>query len=167
MRRSIDFIDYINDSVRLLIILETSSRIKPTHQITENRIMLYDYYLRFPHTMLRNTLIHDESKANFDEHYAFFHWKPDVIRYRSNLNYLIAKGLIDKCLDGSNLFFVVSPQGIEALQKMKSRYKQRLSNLADGAFPGIIKLSDKRIEEDIAARTNIVSRGMRGKIDEN
>lgn len=167
MRNSISFTEYINDSVRLLIILEAANRLKLTHRVTETRIKLYDYYLKFPHTMLDNALVRDETKDNFDEYYAFFHWKPDVVRYRSNLNYLIAKGLIEKQLQDSDLFFEICPQGIEALSKMKSGYKQRLAELATKVFPVISKLSDKKIEEDIAKKTNILLRRMGGKIDEN
>lgn len=117
--------------------------------------------------MVDNDLVRDETKANFDEYYAFFHWKPDVVRYRSNLNYLIAKRLIEKRLEGSDLFFTVCPQGVEALSKMKSGYKQRLAELAAKAFPEISKLSDKKIEEDIAKKTNILLRRTGGKTDEN
>lgn len=166
MRNSISFTDYITDSVRLLIIFETANRLKPTHRVTETRIKLYDYYLKFPHTMLDNAIVHDETKDNFDEYYAFFHWKPDVIRYRSNLNYLIAKGLISKQMKDQDLFFEICPQGIEALSKMKSGYKHRLAELAMIVFPVISKLSDKKIEEDIAKKTNILSRRMGGKINE-
>ena len=167
MRNTVNFVDYINDSVRMLIILETSNRLKPAHRINESRIKLYDYYLKFPHTMFDDDLVRDETKANFDEYYAFFHWKPDVVRYRSNLNYLIAKGLIEKRIEGSDLFFVVCPKGIEALSMMKSGYKQRLATLATKAFPIISKLSDKKIEEDIAKKTNLLLRNTGGKIDEN
>lgn len=167
MRNTVSFVDYINDSVRLLIILETSNRLKPTHRITESRIKLYDYYLKFPHTMFDDDLIRDETKANFDEYYAFFHWKPDVVRYRSNLNYLIAKGLIEKRLEGSDIFYVICSKGIESLSKMKSGYKQRLAVLATKSFSVISKLSDKKIEEDIAKKTNILLRRTGGKIGEN
>ena len=167
MRSTVGFVDYINDSVRLLIILETANRLKPTHRITENRIKLYDYYLKFPHTMFDDDLIRDEIKANFDEYYAFFHWKPDVVRYRSNLNYLIARGFIEKRLEDSDLFYIICPQGVESLSKMNSGYKQRLVALAAKSVPVISKLSDKKIEEDIAKKTNILLRRAGGKIDEN
>lgn len=167
MRSTVSFVDYINDSVRLLIILETANRLKSTHRITESRIKLYDYYLKFPHTMFNDELIHDETKENFDEYYAFFHWKPDIVRYRSNLNYLIAKGLIEKRMEGSHLFYVVCPKGIESLSKMKSGYKQRLVALSDKSFQMNSNLSEKKIEEDIAKKTNIVLRRTGGEISEN
>ena len=167
MRSTVGFVDYINDSVRLLIVLETANRSKPTHRITESRIKLYDYYLKFPHTMFDDDLVRDETKENFDEYYAFFHWKPDVVRYRSNLNYLIARGLIEKKMEGTDLFYAICPMGVESLSRMKSGYKQRLVVLAEKFFPAVSKLSDKKIEEDIAKKTNILLRRTGGEIVEN
>lgn len=164
MRNTISFTDYINDSVRLLIILETVGRLKPTIKITESKIKLYDFYLKFPCTMLDELSVQNEAKANFDEFYAFFHWKPDIVRYRSNLNYLMAKGLIKKCLDRNDLYFVVSPQGVDALAKMRSGYKQRLAELAAIAVPIVSKLSDKKVEEAIADRRYVIAQNWRGNL---
>ena len=164
MRNSISFTDYINDSVRLLIILETVGRLKPSIKVTESKIKLYDFYLKFPCTMLAELSVRNEAKANFDEFYAFFHWKPDVVRYRSNLNYLIAKGLIEKRVDGNDLFFVVCPQGVDALTKMKSGFKQRLVELAAIAVPVVSKLSDKKVEEAIADRRYAIAQNWRGQL---
>ena len=91
----------------------------------------------------------------------------DSLQYRSNLNYLIAKGLIEKKLEGSDLFYVVCSQGVESLSKMKSGYRQRLAALAEKSFPVVSKLSDKKIEEDIARKTDILLRRTGGEIDEN
>lgn len=162
MRNAIIFTDYINDSVRLLILLETVSRLKPTIKITESKIKLYDFYLKFPCTMLNELTDQNEVKINFDEFYAFFHWKPDIVRYRSSLNYLMAKGLIEKCLDGNGVYFAVCPQGADALAKMKSGYKQRLAELAAIAVPIVSKLSDKKVEEAIADRRCVIERNWRG-----
>lgn len=164
MRNSISFTDYINDSVRLLIILETVGRLKPSIKVTESRIKLYDFYLKFPCTMLDESSVRDEAKANFDELYAFFHWKPDVVRYRSSLDYLIAKGLIEKRLDGNDLLFVVCPQGVDALTKMKSDFKQRLVELATIAVPVVSQLSDKKVEEAIADRRYAIAQNWRGQL---
>ena len=164
MRNSISFTDYINDSVRLLIILETVGRLKPSIKVTESKIKLYDFYLKFPCTMLAELSVRNEAKANFDECYAFFHWKPDVVRYRSNLNYLIAKELIEKRVDGNDLFFVVCPQGVDALTKMKSGFKQRLVELAAIAVPVVSKLSDKKVEEAIADRRYAIAQNWRGQL---
>ena len=167
MKNPISFSDNINDLVRLLIILDTSNRLKPKYRITENRIKLYDYYLKFPHTMFDDVFVREDSKYNFDEYYAFFHWKPDVIKYRNNINYLIAKGLIEKRLEESNLYFLICKQGSDVLLKMRSGYKRRLLVLAEKAIPIISILSDKKIEEEIMRKANLLSPRTGVKNNEN
>ncbi|MDR1410418.1 MAG: hypothetical protein LBJ12_09235 [Oscillospiraceae bacterium] len=163
----LNFSEYIDDAVRLLIIIEALNRIKPTQKVTETRIKLFDYYLKFPHTMFDESIAVDGIKSNFDEYYAFFHWKPDVVKYRGSLNFLIAKGFVEKRLEDTNLFFTICPQGAEALSKMKSGYKQRLTSLAELAIPLISKLTDKKIEEEIMKKANLLSRESGGLTDEN
>ena len=81
----LNFSDYINDSVRILIILG-AVKDKKASDMTEQRIMLYDYYLKFPLTMMDSfdgSLIELQT---LDEYYSFFHWQPDIIRYRQSIN---------------------------------------------------------------------------------
>lgn len=164
MRGTSTFIDSINDSVRILIILKTASRAKSNHLMTENRIRLYDYYLRFPNTMFGIESVIDEGSVNFDEYYAFFHWKPDVVRYRSCINYLIARGLIEKKLTNANIVFTVLPKGVDALSKIENRYKEKLVGLTERMLPLVSKLSDKKIEEEITKKANSISQEMGDKI---
>jgi hypothetical protein len=117
--------------------------------------------------MFEEKIALDGIKANFDEYYAFFHWKPDVTKYRGSLNYLIAKGFVGKQLKDSDLFFTICPQGTEALSKMKSGYKQRLTALAELIIPIISKLSDRKIEEDIVKKSNLLARQTGGLNDED
>ena len=77
-----------------------------------------------------------------------------------------SKKLIEKHLEGTDLFFMVCPLGIEALSKMKSGYKQQLSDWAEKVFPVIFNLSDKKIEEEIARKTDILSRKTGGQQNE-
>lgn len=56
---------------------------------------------------------------NFDEYYAFFHWQPDLIRYRQSLNYLQAKGLIEKALEDNLIVYRITDLGIAALNDIK------------------------------------------------
>jgi len=53
--------------------------------------------------MFYETIEKYQLEQNFDEYYAFFHWQPDVIKYRQSLNYLFSKGFIDKTMDGNNV----------------------------------------------------------------
>jgi len=158
MLNNISFTDYINDSIRILIIANTVKDTKSI-KLTENKIKLYDYYLKFPKTMLENTSFDCDIKYNFDEYYAFFHWQPDLIRYRRSINYLVSKDFIKKCFVNNDLFFVITDRGIEVLKKLDSSYKNRLVKLASNILKDVAKLSsDSKIEEEIKRKANIFAR---------
>ena len=153
----INFSEYINDVVRILILLDTMKDQKSVN-VTENKVKLYDYYLKFPYTMLGDVIKDYKINCNFDEYYAFFHWQPNLIRYRQNLNYLLAKGFIEKIQEDSNTFFRIKDLGSEVLSKIDNAYKEKMVEVAKTFLPNIIKLSDSKIEEQIREKTNILLR---------
>lgn len=147
----------MNDSVRILILLKTAEAQKSL-SMTDRKIMLFDYYLKFPNTMLSdlNQPLHE--LQTLDEYYAFFHWQPDIIRYRQCLNYLMAKGFIEKCLGKKYPIYKITDCGQEAVGKIRSAYKTRLESIISDLLPSLSKLSDTRIEEQIRNKTNILLR---------
>lgn len=154
------FSDYINDSIRILILLDSVKHRKSVN-MTENKIKLYDYYLKFPCTMLGEEFLEITARWNFDEYYAFFHWQPDLIRYRQSLNYLIGKGFAKKSLVKNEVVYEIEETGIEALEKIESAYKQNLMEIAASFLPKVIKLSAKRIEQHIREKADIYLRKQR------
>jgi len=157
MIKNFSFDDFINDSIRILIIADAVNSIKKI-KLTENRIRLYDYYLRFPRTMFNGIATDEELKANIDEYYAFFHWSPDIVKYRKSTNFLIAKGFLVKEMQDNNVVYIISNKGIEAIKKLNSSYKQKLVSLAKLMIKSVLKLNDSKIEEEIKYKTNILSR---------
>lgn len=157
MRNNISFTDYINDSIRILIIAHTIKDRKSI-KLTENKIKLYDYYLKFPNTMLESASFDEDIKFNFDEYYAFFHWQPDLVRYRRSINYLISKGFVNKCFENNDLFFIITDKGIEVMNKLSNNYKNRLVKLANRMIKEVAKLSDTKIEEEIKRKASIFER---------
>lgn len=121
----VNFSDYINDAVRILILLETVKNRKSL-KMTENKIKLYDYFLKFPCTMLGDDIQELNTQWNFDEYYAFFHWQPDLIRYRRSLNFLIAKGFVERVLENNAVVFKIKEHGTEVLSSMNTSYKKKL-----------------------------------------
>jgi len=155
---NISLTDYINDAVRILIILNAAKERKSL-KVTEMKVKLYDYYLKFPYTMLGSAMGSYALEQNFDEYYAFFHWQPDVIKYRQSLNYLLAKRLIGKEFDESNnTIYQISDLGIEALSKIDNDYFRKLNALIATFLPIVMKISDSKIEEQIREKTNIFLR---------
>ena len=87
--------NFIIDLIRILILL-AAFRNRINFKLTSNRIKLYDYFLKFPVIMFDQNHIELNSKMNLEEFYAFFHWKPDIIKYRKTINHLIARDLIKR-----------------------------------------------------------------------
>ena len=76
MKMRIDFGDFVTDCVRILVLLN-SVTMRKSIKLTESKIKLYDFYFKFPNTMIEETEL-SRSEKNFDEYYAFFHWKPAI-----------------------------------------------------------------------------------------
>jgi len=150
----ISFSDYINDAIRILILLNTVKEHKSV-KMTENKIKLYDYYMKFPCTMLGDDIQEFNIQWNFDEYYAFFHWQPDLVRYRQSLNYLIAKGLIIRETESNNSTFRISELGLDALGNISSPYKSKLEGVAAEFIPKVVKLSDSKIGQLISEKSKI------------
>lgn len=146
-----NFSDYVNDAVRVLVLLN-AVKDRKSIKATENKIELFDYYLKFPCTMLSDDF-QITQQQNFDEYYAFFHWKPNLVRYRQSLNYLQAKGLIEKISEGNLIIYRITDLGIVALDSINSSYKNRLIELANYFIPKVQRLSDKKIEEIILEKS--------------
>ena len=109
---NVDFSDYMTDCVRILILISYAKKHKSI-KLTENRIRLYDYYFRFPFTMIENEAKEAGLEMNVDEYYSFFHWQPDVIRYRQILNYLVAKGFL--AIENDEKIFCITEIGEEVM----------------------------------------------------
>lgn len=157
----INFTDYINDAVRILILLNAAQGRKSL-VMTERKIMLFDYYLKFPHTMLSGVADMSCDLQTLDEYYAFFHWQPDVIRYRRSINYLIAKGFVRKEFDKKQTVLSITCLGEEIIGQINTLYKTRMENLTLTFLPMVAKFSDSKIEEQIRNKSNILLRNRGG-----
>ena len=153
----INFTDYINDAVRILILLN-AAKSRKSLVMTARKIMLFDYYLKFPHTMLSDLTDISCDLQTLDEYYAFFHWQPDVIRYRRSINYLIAKGFVEKGLDKNQTVLSITDLGEKVVGQINSTYKKRMEKNTLTFLPMVAKLSDSKIEGQIRNKSNILLR---------
>lgn len=150
----LDLCDYINDSVRMLVLLKNTAS-KKSLKMTEYKITLYDYFLKFPYTMMEKAAEKYGFEENIDEYYSFFHWQPDLVKYRQALNYLIAKGFVVK---NDEICYQITELGIEALQKINNDYLNNLDAFcSECVIPNLYKLSDKNIGDDIQLKANIIT----------
>ena len=150
------FSDYITDCVRILVLISAVRKHKSI-KLTENKIKLYDYYYKFPYTMLGEKVKCIDIDMNVEEYYSFFHWQPDVIKYRQMINYLIAKGFV-KTIDEKDKIFSITELGEEVLNKIENSYKEKLVLLSDVIMESIKKLSDTKINDEICRKNNIILR---------
>ena len=153
----INFTDYINDAVRILILLN-AAKSRKSLIMTERKIMLFDYYLKFPHTMLSDLTDMSCDLQTLDEYYAFFHWQPDIIRYRRSINYLIAKGFVEKGFEKNQTVLSITDLGEKVVGQINSTYKNRMEKLTLTFLPMVAKLSDSKIEGQIRNKSNILLR---------
>lgn len=156
---NVSFDDFINDVIRILILINSFEH-KKSFKLTEQKIKLYDYYLKFPITML-NEVEMQKVNNNFDEYYAFFHWKPEVVRYRKTINCLMAKQLIVRELIDDNVIYRITEKGKEMLSLLDNKAKD-LINYSEYIVKNISKLSDFKVEEEIVKKTNILRRSWEG-----
>lgn len=153
----VNFSDYINDAVRILVLLDAVKNRKSI-KMTENKIKLCDYFLKFPCTMLGDDILELNMQWNFDEYYAFFHWQPDLIRYRQSLNFLIAKGFIEKVFENNTIVYKIKELGTEVLANMDSTYKKKLVALTEEFIPKVSRLSESAMEQLIREKSNLYLR---------
>ena len=92
---------------------------------------------------------------SFEECYSFFHWQPDIIRYRQALNFLIAKGFAIKELSDNAVVYKITDLGKTFLSKLNNPYKDLLVELMTNNAAILSKLSDKRIEELIQEKSKM------------
>lgn len=151
-----NFSDYITDCVRVLVLIDAVEKYK-TIKLTDNKIKLYDYYYKFPYTMLGEQVKEYGVELNVDEYYSFFHWQPDIIKYRQIINYLIAKGFV-KFADNNDKVYSITDIGKEVLNKIENPYKDKLLRLSDLIMKTVKQLSDTKISEEINHKNNIMSR---------
>ncbi|WP_082848453.1 ABC-three component system middle component 2 [Clostridium ljungdahlii] len=147
----------IMDSIRILILI-SKFEVKKTFKLTMDKIMLYDYYMKFPNTMINTNNLNVNIKYDFYEYYSFYHWKPIVSEYNKVLRYLISKGFIECNFDKKVSYYMITNMGNEFLGKLSSMYKESLEVLSDFVKNNISKKSDSEVENEILMKTGIINR---------
>lgn len=158
------FSDYMNDAVRILILLDAVKERKSI-KMTDNKIKLYDYYLKFPYVMLSDIELEIDTQQNFDEYYAFFHWQPDLIRYKKSIHFLLSKGLITREVEKNAIVFKITELGVNALDNIENPYKNRLVSLTKAFITQVVKLSDLKIGQLIHEKSRMFYENGVGKND--
>ncbi|WJX08196.1 MULTISPECIES: ABC-three component system middle component 2 [Bacillus cereus group] len=139
--------DLILNSTRVLILISKFES-KKSFKMNINKIMLYDFYMKFPQTMLPKE-IKNIRKRDFNEYYSYFHLQPNRDEYNLFLRYLVSKRLVDKIISGSDFCYRINERGNEVLKSLESEYFLELNSIAEFVKKEVSKLSDSKIESEI------------------
>lgn len=150
-------INIVMDSIRVLILIAKFEE-KKSFKLNLDRIMLYDYYMKFPNTMIESKNFKVSIKYNFYEYYSFYHWKPDYNNYTKILKHLMSKGLIEREFKNREFYYCSTELGFEFIKQLNSGYKQVLDSVAEFIKDSVSKKKDNEVEQEILCRTNIINR---------
>lgn len=148
--KNVEFSDFYLTLIRVLKIIEMFKN-KSKYLLTKKRIVMFDYYMRFP--FMTDA---ERDKQNFDEKYAFYFWKPNYALYDAVLSVLISKEFVS-CEDGN---YYIKENGETVLAHLNCDYMAALENASEYILNTVIKMSEKRIEEDIIEKSNCRREGL-------
>lgn len=140
--------DILFNSIRILVLISKFESRK-SFELNLEKIMYFDFYLRFPNTMVRDKKIKELTKYNFDEHYSHYHWKPNRDKYHVFIRYLLSKSLINKVILNNKFCYRISSKGKEFINNLKSDYYNKIDVIANYIKSDISRLSNKKIEQEI------------------
>lgn len=142
--KNVEFSDFYLTLIRVLKIVDVFKN-KSKYLLTKKRIVMFDYYMRFP--FMTDA---ERDKQNFDEKYAFYFWKPNYALYDAVLSILVSKEFISS--EEGNYY--IKEKGESVLAQIECDYMTALENAGDYLLNTVIKMSEKRIEEDIIEKSN-------------
>lgn len=134
----------IIEGLRILILI-SKFEYRKSFKLTIDKIMLYDYYMKFPKTMIEK----DSKEYSFYEYYAFYHWKPNYKQYIDTIRFLLSKGLIQHKEYITNNNCLITEIGLDLVNNLKNPYKQSLGEYAKFIRKSISNKSDKEVERII------------------
>jgi hypothetical protein len=142
--------ELILSSMRILNLLEVFKKNK-TYSMTFDKVILFDFYMRFPQTMIQEKK--DKNEFDFEELYSFYHSQPDRDNYRLVTNYLISKKLITKDIIGSSFLYKISNTGIQMVNEIDNPFAHRMKENALLIKKDISKLSESKLREVINSKS--------------
>jgi hypothetical protein len=135
---------YLIGIMRILTLLSAFEKVK-TYQMTFDKLILLDFYMRFPKTMMDL----NNYSFDFEELYSFYHSYPDREYYQEMLRILVSKKLIEKEISNSNFIYRINNEGIDLVKSIDNEYSHSLISTALLIKKDISKLSETKIKEEI------------------
>src|SRR5690606_21019914 len=124
---------------------------KKSFQMTFDKLILYDFYLKYPATMFGRT--EKIRSYDFEELFSFYHSEPDRDNYHKMLRFLIAKNLVSKIISKGSYIYQITDLGQEIISEIKSPYGSDLIEYSKKISTTISKLSDSKVKEEIHTKS--------------
>lgn len=144
--KGISFHEYYLTFIRLSTFL-TELGGNSKKKTSKNRIILYDFYLRYPKLIEK-----DQSSEDYDTTYSYFKWKPNMMLYNSILADMISREIIIN-VDKN---YYVTEKGEKFVNEMENDYINEVRKTSQFVKRNICKLSEKSIKNNI--QTNLLNR---------
>ncbi len=142
--------ELIASSMRLLTLL-FGFKDKTSFQMTFDKLILYDFYLRFPKTMIGETANVEE--YDFEELFSFYHSEPDRENYHRLIKFLRSKGLISKVIKDGSFIYQITELGKTTVLKIDSPLSIQLIKNANVIAKKYSKIADSVLKDEIHQRT--------------
>lgn len=153
--KNVFFDEFYLTMVRVLQLTELFKE-KKDYKLSIKKMVLFDFYLRFPSTVLEDVVF-----ENFDEKYSFYHWKPNYALYDAVVSILIGKDLIMRLEVGNDKYYKITDKGLEAIIYMYCAYIHQLKETGTYIVNMLSKLSDSKIDEDIIRKSSYINKGVK------
>ncbi len=137
--------EVFESSIRILFLLSNFES-KKTFKMTVDKIILYDFYMKFPNIMIDDL---EYNEYNYNDYYSYFHIKPDREIYKLFLGFLYGKGLVDKSISSNDVCYTINENGKNVTGSMKSDYAAKLRKVGMYIKNVTSKQSDLQIENTI------------------
>lgn len=141
-----DKLDFLSGYMRVLTLL-FGFKDKKSFVMTFDKIILYDFYLKYPVTMFGES--ERVKNYDFEELYSFYHSEPDRDSYYKTLRFLISKGLVVKEIVNGSYTYKITELGAKIVREIESPYNNRLIEYSSLISKTISKLSEIKVKEAI------------------
>lgn len=139
-------IEFLNSYMRVLALL-FGFREKKSFQMTFDKLILYDFYLKYPLTMFGEK--EREQNYDFEELYSYYHSEPDRDSYHKILLFLMAKRLIYRSISKGSFIYQITNAGVELINSIDSPYGVELIKYSNQISNTVSKQSDFNVKEAI------------------
>ncbi len=142
--------ELVLSSMRILNLLNSFKGLN-NYSMSFDRIILYDFFMRFPKTMIPDKK--ETNQFDFEELYSFYHTHPDRENYSRVLNYLLSKNLIDKQILLGSFSYSITDEGTTIISEIDNPFAEQMRENAIYIRQKFSRISETKMREDIYTKS--------------